>query len=171
MRDLMIKLGVPANAIVVEETSLHTLENATFTLPLLQECKASRVILVTSPFHQLRTSLTFNRILGPAGIEIINRYAENDDWHPMTFSHGQIVVSLGASWLEFSATDFGKHPSVLCGARLDQSLFAIARQVTGSVPARSRGRIRGLAARFQLCRSAHLLSMLDKTRTLMHTWV
>lgn len=85
MRDLAIKLGVPAEAIVVEEASLHTLENALFTLPILKERGAKRIVLVTSPFHQLRTFLTFNRVLQSSGIEIINHYADSDDWRPMTW--------------------------------------------------------------------------------------
>lgn len=99
MRDLAIKLGVPAEAIIVEDTSLHTLENASFTLPILKEQGATRIILVTSPFHQLRTFLTFSRILGPAGIEIVNHFADSDEWHPMTWFLSQTNRNLVRSEL------------------------------------------------------------------------
>ncbi len=41
-----------------------------------------QVILVTSPFHQLRTYLTFAKVFQPYDIEIINYYADADDWNP-----------------------------------------------------------------------------------------
>ena len=44
-----------------------------------------RVILVTSPFHQLRTYLTFAKVFQPRNIEIINYYADTGEWHPATW--------------------------------------------------------------------------------------
>jgi uncharacterized SAM-binding protein YcdF (DUF218 family) len=99
MRDLALKFGVPAEAILVEERSLHTLENASFTLPILEERGALRIILVTSPFHQLRTYLTFSRVLGPAGVRIVNHRADSDDWHPMTWFLSRANRALVASEL------------------------------------------------------------------------
>jgi uncharacterized SAM-binding protein YcdF (DUF218 family) len=85
MRDLAIQLGVPATMITTEEQSLHTLENATFTAKILQEQRASSIILVTSPFHQARTFLTFRKVLQPFGISIMNHYADTDEWHSCTW--------------------------------------------------------------------------------------
>lgn len=42
MHDLAITFGVPDEAVVIEEAPLHTLENASFTLPLLEEQGISR---------------------------------------------------------------------------------------------------------------------------------
>ncbi len=57
----------------------------------------SRIILVTSPFHQLRTYLTFAKVLQPHNIHIINHYADTDEWHPMTWflseEHRKLVKS------------------------------------------------------------------------------
>jgi uncharacterized SAM-binding protein YcdF (DUF218 family) len=52
---------------------------------LLKKWKIARIILVTSPFHQLRTYLTFAKVLQPYGIEIINYYANTGEWHPATW--------------------------------------------------------------------------------------
>jgi uncharacterized SAM-binding protein YcdF (DUF218 family) len=56
-----------------------------------------RVILVTSPFHQLRTYLTFAKVFQPYNIEIINYYAETGEWHPLTWffspQHRKLVKS------------------------------------------------------------------------------
>jgi len=85
MRDLALKMGVPEDATLIEEESLHTLENATHTLCLLQEHKFQKVILVTTPFHQLRTYLTFAKVFQPHGIAILNYYANTGEWHPLTW--------------------------------------------------------------------------------------
>jgi uncharacterized SAM-binding protein YcdF (DUF218 family) len=85
MRDQAMRLGVPPEAILVEERSLHTRENAEYTLTLLNELHLRSIILVTSPFHQLRTYLTFAKVFQSYGIEIINYYAETGEWHPATW--------------------------------------------------------------------------------------
>ena len=54
---------VPPDAVIVEGTSLHTKENAEQVLAILKQHGMSRIILMTSPFHQLRTYLTFVKYL------------------------------------------------------------------------------------------------------------
>ncbi len=85
MYNQAIQMGVPPEAILVENESLHTRENAEYVLAFLKEHHMSKVILVTSPFHQLRAYLTFMKVFQPHGIEIINYYAENGEWHPATW--------------------------------------------------------------------------------------
>jgi uncharacterized SAM-binding protein YcdF (DUF218 family) len=97
MRDQAINLGVPPQAILVEQESLHTRENAEHVLRLLKQHRMSRVKLVTSPFHQQRTYLTFAKVFQPYGIQIINYYAKADEWHPLTWffstEHRKLVAS------------------------------------------------------------------------------
>ena len=80
-----VQRGVPPETILVENESLQTRENAEYTLGFLKERHMSKVILVTSPFHQLRTYLTFMKVFQPHGIEIINYYADTGEWHPATW--------------------------------------------------------------------------------------
>jgi uncharacterized SAM-binding protein YcdF (DUF218 family) len=82
MRDRAIALGVPADRIITEEQSLHTRENAAFTASLVAEYAMKRIILVTSPFHQLRTYRAFREALPHSTVEIINYHAETSEWHP-----------------------------------------------------------------------------------------
>ncbi|TMC18573.1 MAG: YdcF family protein [Chloroflexi bacterium] len=77
------QMGVPCEVLLMENEALHTRENAEYVLALLQQYDMHRVILVTSPFHQLRTYLTFAKVFQPHGIEILNYYADAEDWHPM----------------------------------------------------------------------------------------
>ena len=85
MREQAIAQGVPAQAILVENESLHTRENAEAVLTLAQEHQMRRIILVTSPFHQRRTYLTFAKVFQAHGIEILNYYARTNEWHPATW--------------------------------------------------------------------------------------
>lgn len=97
IRDRAIELGVPPEAILLEQESLHTRENAEYVLEILKQYNMHRVILVTSPFHQLRTYLTFAKVFQPYNIEIINYYAETGEWHPLTWffspQHRKLVKS------------------------------------------------------------------------------
>jgi uncharacterized SAM-binding protein YcdF (DUF218 family) len=55
-----ISLGVPADAITLEERSLSTRENALFTAELVRSWPGS-MVLMTSDYHMLRSRLTFER--------------------------------------------------------------------------------------------------------------
>jgi uncharacterized SAM-binding protein YcdF (DUF218 family) len=100
MREQAIQMGVPPYAVVAEQEALHTRENAEYVLAILKHHHMRRVILVTSPFHQQRTYLTFAKVLQPHGIEIINYYAETGEWHPLTWflsaEHRRLVRSESA---------------------------------------------------------------------------
>jgi uncharacterized SAM-binding protein YcdF (DUF218 family) len=95
--DQAIHMGVPPEAILVENESLHTRENAEHVLALLKRHQMHRIILVTSPFHQQRTYLTFAKVFEPHNIEIINYYADTGEWHPATWflsaEHRKLVNS------------------------------------------------------------------------------
>eukprot|EP00929_Paragymnodinium_shiwhaense_P001744 TRINITY_DN10197_c0_g1_i1.p1 TRINITY_DN10197_c0_g1~~TRINITY_DN10197_c0_g1_i1.p1 ORF type:complete len:269 (-),score=74.86 TRINITY_DN10197_c0_g1_i1:52-858(-) len=56
------KLGVPREAIILEEKSLNTLQNAWFALPLVKN-EFADVILVTSEFHMPRSAYVFEAVL------------------------------------------------------------------------------------------------------------
>lgn len=90
-------MGVPSQAIFVEQEALHTRENAEYVLTLLKQHGMRRVILVTSPFHQQRTYLTFAKVFQPYDIQIINYYAQTGEWHPLTWffsaEHRKLVKS------------------------------------------------------------------------------
>ncbi len=85
MCDQAVQMGVPQDAVLIEGDSLHTKENAEMVLALAKKRQMRRIILVTSPFHQRRTYLTFAKVLQPHGIEILNYYADTGEWHPATW--------------------------------------------------------------------------------------
>lgn len=55
-------LGVPKQAILYEDKSHDTYENALFTSEILKEHKLNSVILVTSASHMRRSALVFNKL-------------------------------------------------------------------------------------------------------------
>lgn len=60
-RDILISLGVPAEAILVEPLSRSTFQNASCSAPLLRSAGARKVTLVTSWYHSARAFAAFHR--------------------------------------------------------------------------------------------------------------
>lgn len=61
MRDFLVKLGVPATDIVVEDQSRSTWENAVESYKLLQPRGISKILLVTDAAHLFRAERCFRR--------------------------------------------------------------------------------------------------------------
>lgn len=97
MGEQAVQMGVPSEAILIENESLHTKENAEMVLALAKEHHMRRIILVTSPFHQRRTYLTFAKVFQSHNLEILNYYADTGEWHPATWflstEHRKLVRS------------------------------------------------------------------------------
>ena len=67
MSGLLQEWGLPASAILTEENSVNTHENATMSFQLLSARKIRRIILVTSAIHMPRAVATFRK----AGFEVV----------------------------------------------------------------------------------------------------
>lgn len=61
MRDLLLVMGIPADAMLLEQSSRNTYENAKYSAPLLQARGVKRILLVTSAFHMRRALPLFER--------------------------------------------------------------------------------------------------------------
>jgi uncharacterized SAM-binding protein YcdF (DUF218 family) len=59
MRDSLVKLGVPADRILLESNSTNTREQGAFTADLLRKRAVTTIILVTAPEHMHRAVGTF----------------------------------------------------------------------------------------------------------------
>lgn len=69
--------GVADSAIITEELSRTTSENAVNTSQFIATNKIEKIVLVTSAYHQRRALLEFSSILGPS-VEIANHPAPSD---------------------------------------------------------------------------------------------
>ena len=62
MRDILVTLGVPSQAIVMETRNRVTYDNTRFTRHTLAAMEAESVLLVTSAFHMRRSLLVFEAL-------------------------------------------------------------------------------------------------------------
>lgn len=80
MKTRAIKQGVPEERIVTEEFARNTSENAANTSKFINDHNLTRIILVTSAYHQRRANLEFGARLGPS-VQIINApVSEDKQW-------------------------------------------------------------------------------------------
>ena len=82
MAEAIVKADIPASALVLEDRSASTDDNARLTATLLRQRGMRKVLLVTSTVHMPRASLLFRK----AGIEVV----------PVPVPEGR----LGAGWEE-----------------------------------------------------------------------
>ncbi|HUQ87605.1 MAG TPA: ElyC/SanA/YdcF family protein [Vicinamibacterales bacterium] len=62
MKAIATSLGVPADAIVLEETAANTYQNVRNTSQIAHARGWSRVLLVSSPYHMLRATRTWHKV-------------------------------------------------------------------------------------------------------------
>jgi uncharacterized SAM-binding protein YcdF (DUF218 family) len=82
MKRTAVAAGVPADAIAVEGTSATTEENAQRVAELMKARGLTSAILVTSPYHQRRAAMLFEREFGRAALTFTNHPADDPDWDP-----------------------------------------------------------------------------------------
>jgi uncharacterized SAM-binding protein YcdF (DUF218 family) len=80
MKRSAVAAGVPANAVVVEGASATTEENAERVAELMRSRGLASAILVTSPYHQRRAAILFEREFSRARLTLRNRPAHDPDW-------------------------------------------------------------------------------------------
>jgi len=87
MRDILLALAVPTTAIMLEQDSRTTYDNARFSAPIIREQGWQNVLLVTSAFHMRRSIAVFQRqgipvIAAPTDHQFIDLPAVVMDWFP-----------------------------------------------------------------------------------------
>ena len=71
--------GVPASAIMLDETAANTRQNASGVADIVNQHDYKSIILVTSPYHQRRAYIVFRRALGQQ-FPIINHSSVDQTW-------------------------------------------------------------------------------------------
>ena len=72
MREQAVTMGVPYDSIIIEKESESTLENAKFSLPIVEREGPQKILLVTSPMHSRRAKRVFNKIFLSKEIKVIS---------------------------------------------------------------------------------------------------
>lgn len=98
MRDQALAAGVPARDILIDESAQNTYQNATNVQQMLQELGASSIILVTSPYHQRRANLTFEKVLGK-DFNVIGVSSVDDRWSKSQWWRRGFPITITASEL------------------------------------------------------------------------
>ena len=98
MRQFMLDLGVPASALLTEEFSRNTRQNAEMSAKLLRERGIQKVLLVTSALHMSRAVQLFEQ----QGLEV---HAVATD-HEVGNSNGRLPWLPDANSLDGSARAF-----------------------------------------------------------------
>ena len=80
MRLDAMRQGVPAEAILIEEKSENTRQNAEMTYQLLLEYGVSDIILVTSGYHMKRAMLEFEALTKKSDMTIRASPTPDKDW-------------------------------------------------------------------------------------------
>jgi uncharacterized SAM-binding protein YcdF (DUF218 family) len=86
MRDILIRMGVPAEAIIVEGNSVDTGENASLTAPIMRQRGFTTALLVTSAVHMPRAMAAFRRVgvaVTASTTDVID--APSGDWPVLGF--------------------------------------------------------------------------------------
>jgi uncharacterized SAM-binding protein YcdF (DUF218 family) len=85
MKEFLVEQGVPARDVLVEEKSLSTYENASYTAPLLNQRGIRRIAVVTDATHLWRAEQCFRA----QGFEVTpcgaHYRATEFTWSPLTF--------------------------------------------------------------------------------------
>lgn len=90
---------VPQGAILLDEASINTADNASQVRPIVLQHNFKRLILVTSPYHQRRADIEFNRRLGDIAV-IVNHPTSTDRyWHSDNWWTSPLGLWLGVSEL------------------------------------------------------------------------
>ena len=82
MKREAVKLGVPADRVLTEPSSATTKENASRVTDLFRTHGIKQAILVTSPYHQRRAAMLFDRQVEGTGITFRNYPARDAEWDP-----------------------------------------------------------------------------------------
>ena len=83
MMQQALALGIPPAAIVLQDRSQSTREDALFSLPIAKKLSAKSVILVTSPYHTRRAAKVFRKVFLPEGIKVLVDQARPSVFNPV----------------------------------------------------------------------------------------
>jgi uncharacterized SAM-binding protein YcdF (DUF218 family) len=77
-----VETGISENAILKEDMSRSTYQNAYFVRNIVKEHKLKSLLLVTSNYHTRRTSYIFEKIFEDSGVKITTVSASDSEFQP-----------------------------------------------------------------------------------------
>lgn len=92
MRKHALNLGVPESAILMEEKSMTTYENAKYLSPILVDQGFRSAIVVTSPYHTRRTDIIFSQLSHNKDIDLIICTFPPEISHPKSWWKDEVMT-------------------------------------------------------------------------------
>ncbi|MFZ5391785.1 MAG: YdcF family protein [Patescibacteria group bacterium] len=89
---------ISLSAIITEEYSNSTYENALNLKPIFDQNHIRSIILVTSPYHQRRSKMTFQYVMGE-NFQIFNHSSTDDLWRKIAWWRNDRAIYLTTSEL------------------------------------------------------------------------
>ena len=117
-KDVLIKNGVPKEAIVREDKSGHTRANAEFAAAVLKEqgIPTEKIILVCKRFHARRCLMFFQSYFPEAEILVVPADIGNgetnvtkDNWHNSSYGIKRVMGELARCGDQFTETDINQY--------------------------------------------------------------
>lgn len=85
MREIAVgEFDIPEGDIIIEEEATSTYENALNLKEVFNRFDINSIILVTSPYHQRRSKMTFQNVMGP-DFTIINHSSTDEFWRKIAW--------------------------------------------------------------------------------------
>ncbi len=75
---------IPGTSIITEDYATSTYENALHLKPIFENNQIQSIILVTSPYHQRRSTMTFQYVMGN-NFQIINHSSTDEIWRKIAW--------------------------------------------------------------------------------------
>jgi uncharacterized SAM-binding protein YcdF (DUF218 family) len=109
IRNQLLRLGVPAAAMIHEPAALTTWQNAEFSVPMLRERQVKSAVIVTSWFHTARAHSCFTNAGGDIQFAVcadpLPARKSLDDWKVMTMERMKRI----GYWIKY-----GMNPWATC---------------------------------------------------------
>lgn len=80
MKKQAVKMGIPSAAILTQDESRSTKEDAKYSFGLFKKYKIKSIILVTSPTHSRRAGSSFRKLLAQEKIKVIIYPAQKSEF-------------------------------------------------------------------------------------------
>lgn len=91
MKALAVSLGIPEDAVILEDKARNTYENVKFTSEILKGNGWKKILLISSPYHMRRVMLVFGKIAKDINV-VYSPVSESSFYsHPEKDSHGKRI--------------------------------------------------------------------------------
>lgn len=95
-REELVRFGVPADTVLLEERSVNTEQNVAYTLEIAAQRELASFVVVSSRYHLLRARWLYWRVRPQPPLEVVTSPARIDYLTPT-----EILYSYGREWAAF----------------------------------------------------------------------